>query len=285
MDTIVLGVDIGGSHISSALINLTSKVEIENSWSRAKINSKGSAEDIIVAWADTMEKSMRVCAVKPKKISIAMPGPMDYRKGICKIKDQDKYNSLYNLNVKEMLAARLNLEPSKINFLNDAACFLKGEVYSGCLSGFDKAIGITLGTGLGTACFSNGNAMDANLWKMPFLNGIAEDYISTSWFIKRYDELNGVIVKDVKDLIDNHSGCALFRQVFEEFSENLANFLYKFIRKEMPFAAVIGGNIANAEAYFLEDTRAHLANLMGYSFPVKISTLGERAMLIGAGSS
>jgi len=285
MNRIVLGVDIGGSHISSALIDLTNKVEIENSWSRAKINSKGPANEIIADWANTMEESMRVCSVRPSKISIAMPGPMDYGKGICKIKDQDKYNSFYNLNIKEMLSDCLNIETSKINFFNDAACFLKGEVYSGSLSGFDKAIGITLGTGLGTSCFSNGNAVDANLWKMPFLNGIAEDYISTSWFIKRYFELNGIIVKDVKDLIDNHSGCALFTQVFKEFSENLANFLHKFIKKEMPFAAVIGGNIANAEAYFLKDTREHLAHCMGYSFPIRISTLGERAMLIGAGSS
>jgi glucokinase len=53
----------------------------------------------------------------------------------------------------------------------------------------------------------------------------------------------------------------------------------------MPLAAVIGGNIVNAEQFFLEDTRRFLADKMGYSFPVKKSVLGERATLIGAGAS
>jgi len=53
----------------------------------------------------------------------------------------------------------------------------------------------------------------------------------------------------------------------------------------MPLAAVIGGNIANAEHYFLNDTRKFLAEMMGYSFPIRCSALGEKAALLGAGSS
>ena len=65
------------------------------------------------------------------KIGIAMPGPFDYENGICYIKGLDKYESLFNLNVKEMLAQQLNIERSDIYMMNDASCFLKGEVFGG----------------------------------------------------------------------------------------------------------------------------------------------------------
>jgi len=285
MENIVLGADIGGSHITAALIDLEGKNEIDKSWSRSRLNSNGSAKEIIEAWAGTIEKSMRSYPVKPSRISIAMPGPMDYKNGICRIKAQDKYTALYNINIKELLATRLGVPPSKINFKNDAACFLTGEIFNGSLKGIDNAIGLTLGTGLGTSHIKNGIAYDSDLWKMPFLKGIAEDYISTRWFIMRFKELADVDLKDVKDLVDNYQHSPHFKTIFLEFSMNLAKFIHKFIRKKMPHAAVIGGNIANAEAYFLSDTRQFLAKMMGYSFPIRRSILGEKAALLGAGSS
>lgn len=282
---IILSADIGGSHITAALVDLDKKKELSGTWSRTKLNSAGTSAEIINTWAETLEKSSIGHDLKSLKIKIAMPGPMNYKTGICKIQGQGKYESLYNLNIKQMLAARLGIQPAAIHFINDAACFLKGEIFSGSLEGYDHAIGLTLGTGLGTSYLVNGKAVDSGLWCMPFLNGIAEDYISTRWFVKRFEELTGIAIKDVKDLIDNHVGTPGFNTVFEEFSFNLAGFIYKFIRKKMPLAVVLGGNIALADDYFIKDTRRHLAMLMGYSLPVKKSILGEKAALLGAGSA
>ncbi len=66
--------------------------------------------------------------------------------------------------------------------------------------GFRSAIGITLGTGLGTATFQNGVAKDANLWCAPYLDGIAEDYISARGLINTYRKLSGTTVENVKQL-------------------------------------------------------------------------------------
>lgn len=284
MEKIALGADIGGSHITAALIDLEQKLEIENTWSRSRIESDGSVDEIINAWAETLEQAGKGYDLKSLKINIAMPGPMDYKNGICKIKDQGKYKTLYGLNIKQLLARRLDILPSAIHFMNDAACFLKGEAFSGSLKGYDHAIGLTLGTGLGTSYMLDGKVKDSGLWNMPFLKGIAEDYISTRWFVKRFAELSGTAIKDVKDLVDNHVGTAHFNTIFAEFSLNLATFIHKFIRKDMPLAVVLGGNIVHAEPYFVQDTRKHLAAIMGYSFPVKRSALGEKAALLGAAS-
>lgn len=285
MKRITLGADIGGSHITVALIDLEEKTEIQGTWSRSRIQSEGAAEAIINAWAEAFENSAKGYDLKSLTINIAIPGPMDYENGICLIKDQGKYKTLYGLNIKDLLANRLGVPSTNIHFMNDAACFLKGEVFSGSLEGYDRAIGLTLGTGLGTAYLVDSHVDDADLWNMPFLNGIAEDYISTRWFVSRYGELSGTAIKDVKDLIDNHKESPHFKTIFAEFSFNLASFIHQFILQKEPLAAVLGGNIANAEVYFLADTRKHLKENLGYSFPVEKSLLGEKSALLGAGSS
>ena len=80
-----------------------------------------------------------------------------------------------------MLAAILTFNPHKINFMNDAARFLKGQLYSGSFEDYSKGIGLTLGTGLRSTMSQQNKVIDTNLWNMLFKDGIAEYNISTKW--------------------------------------------------------------------------------------------------------
>ncbi len=281
MKEVVLGIDIGGSHITAALVNVNQNEELPDSRKRSRVRSNGTIEQILEDWSKTILDTLSTYTGKVDHAYIAMPGPLNYRKGICLIQNQRKYGALYGQNLKQLLSPAIGIKPSNIFFMNDAACFLKGETSSGSVAD-DGVIALTIGTGLGTAFSKNGMMQDANFWKIPFKDGIAEDYISTRWFIKRYLELSGKVIKDVKDLVENHSSEPEFKVIFEEFSLNLASFMYLFIRKKMPVSAVIGGNISHASDYFLSDTRKHLAGMMGYSLQVKRSELGEKAIMLGA---
>lgn len=285
MKKVVVGVDIGGSHISAQLIDLDLKTEVENTWIRRKIDSNAGAEDIIEAWASAIESCMESLSFQPHQINIAIPGPMDYETGICKIKDQGKYENLYGLNVKNLLESRLAYSSTNINLVNDAECFLKGELFNGSLVGMENAIGVTLGTGLGTSHTENGKIYDSDLWRMPFKDGIAEDYISTRWFIGRFFELGEEHVSGVQELIDIYKDSLAFKRLFEEFSENLATFLITFAQAKQPDGVVLGGNIAKAHPYFLAQTKEKVNRALGFYLPIKISMLGERAMIMGAGAS
>lgn len=278
----ILGVDISGSHITAQLVDVVKKEVLADSYVRVKLDTFAQSDEIIRIWAETINSSLKHSPIKVSNIAIAMPGPMDYRTGICKIRDQGKYASLYGKNIKEALAAAVDFPLESIKLFNDAASFLKGELFAGSISEFGEAIGLTFGTGLGTAHTVNGKAKDSGFWKMPFLDGIAEDYISTRWFVARFKELTGNDLVDVRDLVEHHQNNPAFTEIFDEFSKNLALFLYKFIRKKMPYAAVIGGNIANAEGFFLDDTRRYLAEHMGYSFPIRKSALADQATILGA---
>lgn len=282
-DSFVLGIDIGGSHLTAALVNEATRTFVPDSYVRMRVNSKGSAEEIFATWTAAIEDIYKNHSVNAKRIGLAMPGPFDYTNGISLIKGLDKYEALYKLNVKEILSQKLGIPVSSILMMNDAACFLRGEVYYGAAKGYQDAIGITLGTGTGSAIHHKGITEDANLGPSPFMDSIADEYFSTRWFVKRYAEKTGEQVKDVKTMSELHGVDANVKEIFSEFVGNLVLFLEGFSRKEKPQVIVMGGNIAQSADLFLKDLVTGLTKV-GVTVPIVKAQLGEEAAILGAAS-
>jgi len=279
-DSVVLGIDIGGTHITGALVDVNTRTVDRNSRKRKYVDAGQSAENIISAWCDIINMAFTDRPHLSKKICIAMPGPFDYDRGISLIYEQDKFKSLFKLNIKNILASRLNISSGSIKFINDASCFLQGEVFCGAAEGYEEALGFTLGTGLGSAIYKNGIAEDAQLWNTTFKNGIVEDYLSTRWFVSRYKEISGKVVTGVRELKEMNDSDGSVQQVFDEFGENLRLFLISVANKENYDIVVLGGNISNAISMFLPA----LENNLPRDIKIKKSMLGEEANLIGAAS-
>lgn len=279
----VLGVDIGGTHITVALVDLSTGSVVPQSAKRETVDSCATANEILQTWAKVIKAGLGEKYASNTCIGVAMPGPFDYQNGISLIKEQNKFKALYKVNIKEELAKCLEIMPSNIRFINDAASFLQGEIYSGAAKGYKNAIGLTLGTGLGSAIAIDGEARDAALWNAPFLGGIAEDYFSTRWFVSKYKALTGHEPSGVKELADGASEDPFARQIFNEFGRGLAHFLADIIRANRGEVVVLGGNIAQAyhlfEHHLTSGLQAYHLNL-----PVKLALLNEHAALIGASS-
>jgi glucokinase len=158
---------------------------------------------------------------------------------------------------------------------------LQGEAIGGAAAGYDHAIGFTLGTGIGSAKYHNGVGDDASLWKLPFGESIAEDYLATRWFTKRYYERTGKTVADVKELVSKASNDKEVSAVFDEFADNLAEFLSQFVAMENPQVIVMGGNASKASDHFLPRVLNTLQQ-RSITIPVKKATLGEEAAILGA---
>lgn len=284
MSNVVLGIDIGGSHITAALVDLDTREVVEASWRRARVNSMGEADAIVREWCVVITEIFNTFKPAEQKLALAMPGPFDYEAGISLMKNQNKYDALYGLNVKELLSNECHLPVENIHMMNDAASFLQGEVFGGAAKGFHRAIGLTLGTGLGSSRVLDGLAEDADLWKAPFKDSIAEEYISTRWFVKRYAAVSGQTVKDVKELSEILPGNPLAQQVFDEFGTNLGIFLASFVAMDKPEIIILGGNVANALPLFEKALKAELAK-HNITLPIKCATLGEKSAIVGAASS
>jgi glucokinase len=280
-DSLVLGIDIGGSHITAGLVDLSTRTLQEHTVKRQKVNSGDTEANIIAAWAAVINEVTG--GDRDIGIGIAMPGPFDYKNGISYIIGLEKYESLYGKNVKNLLANELRISPKNILLKNDAGCFLQGEIFAGAAQGIKQCIGLTIGTGIGTAKAKNGIAEDAALFGTPMKGDIVENFLSTRWFVKRYKQVTGKDVKDVKQLCEFLALDSSLKAIFDEFAENLTEFLKFFIREENPELIVIGGNISNASELFLPAVNKGLKQA-SLSVPIKRSTLGEQGMLLGSAS-
>lgn len=282
-DTISIGIDIGGSHITAALVDLESRCVIPGSGLRRAVNSNLDADQIFDTWCAVINQVKNTTQKFKGNIGISMPGPFDYEAGISLIKDQEKFRSLYLLNLKEELASRLDFDSAQFRFINDAAGFLQGEVFGGAAKGHEQVIGLTLGTGLGSAIYTEEKSHDADLWNSAFKDGIAEDYLSTRWFVRRCQELSGMQINGVIELVELKDNNPLKAQIFEEFGDNLGAFLLPLIKEHQPTVVVLGGNIANTYELFLSALSKKSAEHLPHTL-IKIAELKEDASLIGAAS-
>ncbi|WP_299825961.1 ROK family protein [uncultured Pontibacter sp.] len=281
MNQFILGVDIGGTHITAAVVDLSTRTLIPGSISRQPVDSGGSVASIISGWSSTMLAALKKQEGIVNHFGIAMPGPFDYERGISLMQHQDKYDALYGVHVKELLAEALLTEPMYLKFQNDAPCFLQGEAFAGAARGYNRAIGLTLGTGLGSAVTVNGKAWDANLWDTPFQGSIAEAYLSSRWFVKRFYELTGTNAANVKSIVELSAAKPEVHELFSEFAANLATFLRDFVQQEQPEVIVLGGSIAKAFYLFGDALQQKLLE-QSINVPVKTAALGEEAALLGA---
>jgi glucokinase len=279
----VIGVDIGGSHVTAGVVDLASRNVIKGSVLREHVNSKDSAEEILKVWVQVISKLFTTHPQVKRKVGIAMPGPFNYEEGVCLIKGVDKFESLFGLNVKEILAKELGVEKNDITLMNDACCFLKGEVFGGAAVGCKHVVGVTLGTGLGSARFHDGEIYEGDLYHSPFKDATAEDYLSTRWFVRKHKEMTGNTITSVKELVKKIDGEPRVLSLFSVFGKNLGEVLAAYVQKHPCERVVIGGNIINAWEMFFEDTK-RVMNDLGQTVPIKKAELGEEGALIGAAS-
>ncbi|HSF55329.1 MAG TPA: ROK family protein [Algoriphagus sp.] len=275
----LIGVDIGGSHISAARVEWNGKEAEISNFFEADVDTFRSKSEIISDWSDVIKKA--IGSQTDVRIGIAMPGPYDYPQGISLIKDQGKMKSLYGLSVKNLLAESLHLNPENISFTNDAEAFLSGESLAGAGRGFTNSIGLTLGTGLGSAIKIQDVVKDAMLWTAPFRDGIAEDHLGTAWFQIFASEGFGITISGVKELLSERFDQHIAEQIFAQFGKTLGEFLAFYIIRLHCEGVVLGGKITRAAERFLPYTKAFL-DKFDYPIEIRISQLEEKSALIGA---
>jgi glucokinase len=255
-----MGIDIGGSHITCQLFDMKQNLALAHSRRRLSIDSNSTADIILNSWIDAINQSCVSIGISNLEgIGFAMPGPFDYLHGVALFKGVPKFEQLYGINVRTELLNRINLpDDFKIRFLNDASSFAVGESWLGEASQYNRIIALTLGTGFGTTFIKNGLPIagtegvpqDGFLYHIPFKDSIADDYFSTRWFINKYQEKTGQQISGVKDLVENASNDKVSVELFEEFGDNLRNFLAPWVKQFHADAIVIGGNISKSFKWF-----------------------------------
>lgn len=292
MKRYAIGADIGGSHISCAVIDLKKKAILKETYDTKHIDNKASSESILSNWVLAINKSLKcIDSHELAGIGFAMPGPFDYANGIAQFTDEvAKYENLHGVDVAKYMRNIFSLNSvSDARFMNDASAFAVGEAWSGKAANVKKSVSITLGTGFGSAFTDNGlPVVDREdvpkygcVWHLPFNDGLADEWFSTRWFIKRYVEKSNQRLAGVKEIAQRVPSDPKAQEVFAEFGTNLGDFLGPWLKRFKADVLVIGGNVSAAYHLFGPFLEISLKSQV-VDTRIYLSELKEDAALIGS---
>jgi glucokinase len=277
-----LVLDIGGSHVTSALVDLEKRLTVDSSLHRTHVNPNLGADELLEAWSNAALKTLASRSIR--HVGVAMPGPFEYDTGVSKL--QHKFASLYNMNVGEDLQKKLEVQVP-IYFGNDASLFALGEWWAGASKGFERVIGVTLGTGLGGGFVEGGKVFysgegvpkDGGIWDLPYLDGIAEDYVSGPALVKNYQSKTGRTLNPAEIAEAARAGEKTAVESYLELGFHLGKILNPWIKSFDADCVVVGGNVARSWDLFAQNLQETLGSK---AVMLEASTLLEEATLFGA---
>lgn len=256
----IITLDVGGTSIKWAVVN-PEKKKPEERVSFVKIHQDVPARRFIEVVAGIVEVGCSEIKSQGSLlygIGICMPGPFDYERGISYM--LHKFKSLYGINLKEKLRKVPALPRRvKLKFDGDMMAFLRGEWWLGEARGTKKAMGITVGTGLGSAFLIDGVTtrrgkgipFKGELWNKKFRGSMAEEWVGRRWIISRYEELKARHELDGAEIAERAlRGEPEAQQVFHELGENLGEILLPTIDSFRPEVIVFGGQISRSYELF-----------------------------------
>jgi len=278
-----IALDVGGTSIKSGVVALTTAVV--ESQTQTPIDSGASAESILATFAGIVDRHARErSGSAPDGIALAFPGPFEYDTGVCRIEGVAKYESLYGINVGDELRRRLDWGDRPIRFRNDAEAAILGECLDGAGDGYGRVIGITLGTGFGSAFVvdgvvqTSGPGVPASGWLYPFPAGgvRADDYFSLRGLVGQLRAAGDVPIDPETAAEATRRDAGAGGEVFVIYGAALGRFLAPFVAGFGAEAVIVLGGIAGAFDLFGPSLRAEL------SIPALPGSLGADAALLGA---
>ncbi len=278
----VIAFDVGGSHVAAAVCSAPS----------FNLGPVVSAPHPAVHTSDAFVDLLYGLGMKAQAgqegimgAMLAVPGPFDLRAGVSLMRHKLPY--LYGVDLRCALAARFGLHAAQVRFLNDADAYLLGEIGAGAARGFKRAVGLTLGTGIGSAFAVDGHLTTTGpgvpsggeIWNLPYQGGIVEDFVSSRAIVGNYERRTGKRL-EVVDLAASVSSDPAAQQAFNEFGQHLGVVIQSLLAGFHAEVIVLGGGISRSANLFLPAVEAQLGDS---TVQLRISELKDKAALVGCG--
>jgi glucokinase len=271
--------DVGGSSIKSGRVSGT----CVEGFRRDPYDAHGEAEAILAVYRDVIRAHAAAAATPIREVVLAHPGPFDYARGVCLVRGVAKLESLYGLSVRDALASVL--PPScGLRFLNDAEAAIRGEARHGAGRPWTRILGLTLGTGLGSAFVARGEAVregpgvpdGGEVYALPWAGGIADQEFSSRGLRHRLRDVPGGRAPFEAIGRRLSAGESPLVGIFAAFGADLGTFLAPQVGAFAADGVIVLGGLANLLPYFGPALEARV------SVPVVEGELGPHAPLLGA---
>lgn len=249
--SIVSVMDVGGTHVSAANVDLSTRTILPGQSARSPLDSQAGAEEFVATLAGC---AARLPTLPGRRWSIAVPGPFDYERGIAHYEGVGKFDALRGFDLGTALAEAIP-GAGAIGFHNDADAFGMGEWWVGAARGCRRVVGITLGTGVGSSFVENGRALREGPGVPPEgrINALyhagkpLEETVSRQALRQAYAAAVGEPspTVDVKEIAERaRQGDLVAAGVFEQTYRTLGTVLAPILAAFEPEMLVVGGSIA-----------------------------------------
>jgi glucokinase len=279
MNRYVPVLEIGGTHVSAALVDpATWRL---TTTTRFSLDADASAAALLERFA---RAAGSLSAPAEAVWGVAMPDPFDYQRGIGLFEGVGKFTALCGVDVGEALRARLR---GAVAFLNDADAFLLGEWAAGAAVGAKRCVGITLGTGVGSAWLVDGAIVDpgvppgGRIHRMDIAGAPLEDVVSRRAIRRAFAAAGGDPTADVREIAEQaRAGSPMARRVLDAAMTALGRVIGRCAAGFRADVLVIGGSMSASWDVF---EPAFRAGALGNGLPrVEIAAESDAAPLIGA---
>lgn len=248
--------EIGGTHVSAGQIDLANRRVLPLSPRRLPLDARADADTIV---RQILDCAATIPAEPGQAWGVAIPGPFDYERGVARFRGVGKFDTLYGVDLGTALRERMTVRPATVSFINDANAFLLGEWIAGAATGHDRAVGITLGTGIGSAFLDHGTLVEddprvppeGRMHLLSHAGRPLEETVSRRAIRARYRRLRGPDspdeTVDVRDIAQRaRDGDATATAVIAESFSALGQALAPWLRFFGPTVLVVGGAMSRS---------------------------------------
>jgi glucokinase len=289
---LVGALEIGGTHVTSALVNQRAGLLVSGSVRRRAIDPHAPADELLNGFASAVADAH---AAPDVPWAVAIPGPFDYRRGIGLFKGVGKFDALLDVNLTACLHAALPHLTGDITFVNDADAFAVGEWRQGVTAAAARCVGITLGSGVGSSFLDHGIPVTTGpivpphgrAHRLKIGSADLEDVVSRRAILARYlagPDVTNAPGLDVHDVFDrSRAGDDWATQVLEDAFRALGDALAPWFTRFEATAVAFGGAMTGSWDLILPPLRRGLI-AAGARLDIALlpSADTERSALVGA---
>jgi glucokinase len=256
-------IEIGGTHVTAALVDTAAGRVPEATRHHAPLAADAPADALLAAIVGTAR------AIHPPPGApwgVAVPGPFDYARGIARFHDVGKFDALHGVDLRRALHDGLGAPADRIRFVNDATAFTVGEWLAGAAREHARVVGITLGTGVGSAFLADGVPVTdgptvpahGHVHRLTAGGRPLEETVSRRAILRRYAESTGRPADrvDVRGIAERaRAGDELADRVLRDAMTALGEALGPWLAAFRATAVVVGGSITGSWDLIAEPLR------------------------------